>query len=399
MTQQNIIENIENYLKYDRVFYYVLKKNPNIFVDKLSSINFKDYWFEYEQQDIIFTDLVLFDNTTNDQGDLFYVYISDFNFKGSLCYSDNDYKEHKIDVDLKATIRVFKNLDFDIDISNKTNQIEIWDANQKIINLSFYAANKKLSGLDLIPYDYGYYTEIWSKIDKTFPNQNKQSYVTSYYYLQEIIECYERIKHLLSVVLYNETYSNNYTKRKTEMPPGYNSNYMFQIGDNFMLYDRYYLLYSELTIESFYKFWERVGFYLFQFLKPSSNQVNDRNLSLFKLIKELKLDYISNSYLQNQHFDWFDDFVLTTNSDFDKLTKYRHPLIHFKVDDITGRGIGSLIATVLNNWNENMYDESKLNTIENENKQISTFLLNQFDKCKTGYEHMIELIKKLPDLQ
>ena len=273
----------------------------------------------------------------------------------------------------------------------------MWDLNQKLINLTYFYANKKLSGLDLIPYDYGLYTQTWSKIDKSSTNRLKQSHVTSYYYLQELVECYERIKHLLSMVLLNYNYSNKCTDKKVDLPENHESRNIFEIGDNFKIYDRFYLMSSELTIESFYKFWERVGFYLFQFFKPASNKINDDNLSLFKLIKELNKDHSSNTFLQNKHLDWFVSFVLSNNCDFNKLINYRHPFIHYKVDNVSGEGVGSLIASVLNNWNDNMFDINKMNLLETENEKIKGFLIDQFNLCKIRYENMIEFIKLLPD--
>jgi hypothetical protein len=395
MKETDIIYDIEKYLRHGSVFEYVLKQNHGLFIHKLTAVDYKDYWFEYDDGDIVFLGEPIIDDTTNNHKDFFHVYISDFTFSGKLCYTDKYFNEVKNKITLNATIRVFKQPDCEVNISN----VEVWDLNEKLINLSNFSANKKLSGLDLIPYDYGYYTQTWSKIDKTGndKNQNKQSFVTSYYYLQELIESYERIKHLLSIVLLNDPYSNNYTTIKVKLPKNYNFPYMYEIGDNFNIHDRHYLLYSELTIESYYKFWERVGYYLFQFLNPSSNKVNDKNLSLYKLIKELNNEYSINPYLQNPHFNWFSDFVLKSNSDFDKLINFRHPFVHYKVDEYTGKGVGSLIATVLNNWTMSMFSKEELKQLESENKLIKKFLLEQFINCKTGYEHMIELIKLLPD--
>ena len=396
MRPTEIILDIENSLRNDMTFGYVLKKNPNLFIHKLKSVEFKDYWFEYKKNGIVFLGDPIINETTS-RGNPFYVYISDFSFTGALCYSDKSYKNHKIDITLNATIRVFKRINFEIDITDKTNNVEVWDLNQKIIYLLSNEANKNLDGLDLIPYDYEIYTQTWSKIDTTLINSRRQSHVTSRYYLQELVECYERIKHLLSIVLLCEPYSNNYTSIKTNLSANSEFQHVFPINRNFKIYDKLYLSYSELTIESYYKFWERVGFYLFQFLKPTSRKINDKNLSLYKLIFELNKEYSINPDLQNYHFDWFVDFVLNTNSDHEKLLNFRHPLVHYKVDDSTGQGVGSLISTVLNNWTKNMTSEKDLKDLENNNKVIKEFLLAQFEKCKIGYEHMIGIITLLPD--
>ena len=389
------LKNIHDFLRYGRVFDSVLRKNPNLFANKLTSIDYRSFWFEYNTDDIQLIGEPIIDEIQNNNGDFFHVYISDFRFTGNLCYSNQSYHEIKLPIILTATLRIFKNPDYEINLFN--NHVEVWDLNQKITNLTHFYANKKLSGLDLIPYDYGLYTKTWPKIDKSSTGSIKQSHVTSYYYFKELIECYERIKHLLSIVLLNYDYSNKYTDQKVDLPDHYESQYMFEISNNFKIYDRYYLMYSELTIESFYKFWERLGFYLFQFLKPSSNKVNDKNLSLFKLIEELNKEYSSNALLQNIHFDWFVNFVIPDNSDFRKLSNYRHPFIHYKVDNASGKGVGSLIASVLNNWHDNMFDLNKMSSLESENRKINCFLTEQFNLCKIGYDHMIELIKLLPN--
>lgn len=396
MTANELRNSIYDFLRYGQVFDLVLRKNPNLFADKLTSIDYRSYWFEYDVDDIVLTGEPIIDETKNHYDDFFHVFISDFKFTGYLCYSDQSHNEIKSHINLTATLRIFKNPDSEIDISNRTNHVEVWDLNQKLINLIYFYANKKLYGLDLIPYDYSL-SKIWSKIDKSSTDSIKQSHVTSYYYLQELIESYERIKHLLSFVLLNYNYSNKYTDKKIDLPANYESQHMFEIADNFKIYDRFYLMYSELTIESFYKFWERVGFYLFQFLKPASNKISDKNLSLFMLIKELNKDYSSNTFLQNSHFDWFVNFVLSDNSDFNKLINYRHPFIHYKVDNASGKGVGSLIASVLNNWHDNMFDINKMNLLEAENGEIKGFLIDQFNLCKIGYENMIAIIKLLPD--
>jgi hypothetical protein len=102
--------------------------------------------------------------------------------------------------------------------------------------------------------------------------------------------------------------------------------------------------------------------------------------------------------LQNKYFKWFVDFVLPENSDFNKLLAYRHPFIHYKIN-LSNKGTGSLITSVLNNWHEYMFDDSKMNLLENENKKIKDFLIEHLNLCKIGYENMIELIKLLPNKQ
>jgi len=392
--EENIRCEIEEDLKFGRRFDMVLNKNIELFANYLNSTPFKHYWFKDEESIIEFIGEPLIEEITNQIGELYYVYISDFIFTGNFNYSDQTSCEYKKDITIKATIRVFikPNLYFDIQ-----NDVEVWDLNQKLINLLHYNANKELFDFDLIPYNYDKYSKIWPKIDKNKSDDNNQVHVASYYYQLEVSECYERIKQLLSIMLLNYKYSNNYTKNKMTLPAGYKTNYFYDKENNFKLYDRNFLLYAELVIESYYKFWERIGFFLFQFYKPKSNKINDKNLSLFKLVKELKKEYLINNNLQNSHFDWFVDFTSPRNSSFNKLINYRHPFIHFKIDRFSKKATGSLIATVLNSWSENILNVSNTKKLESENKKIKEFIVDHFEICKIGYEHLHGLIGSLPD--
>ena len=394
--KHEIKREIEDYLKYGIVFDYVLKKNTSLFSYKLENIEYNNYWFEYNKDNIYFSEFPKISETSSSHGDFFYSYINDFKFVGYLCYSDYSHNEHKIDVRIEATLRIFKHPSHEIDLSDRTNHIEVWDEHQKIINLSKIITDEQIMVLDLIPYDYSFYTENLSKIDKSDIKKERKVHVTSYYYLQELIECYERIKHLLSFVLLSATHAGKYTGHKKDLSANYNSEYIYETSTNFKLYDRYYLTYCELTIESLYKFWERIGFYLFQFFVPESNNLNDLNLSFLKLIKELKKEYSTNKLIQNEHFDWFVNFVLNANSSFDELLNYRHPFVHYRFDELNNKAIGSLISTTLNYWNKNLTDKQKLDSLAKENNNIKNFLLEQFRFCKDGYNHAIELVNKQP---
>ena len=258
----------------------------------MENIHYKHYWFEYSESGIVFAGEPFIDEITNYRNEKFHVYISDFQFSGKLCYSDGSLSEQQLDIVIKATIRVFKSFEFGIDVSDKTNQIEVWDYNQRFLNLFFTVSKNKLSKLKKIsyPFNYNYYSEVISKIDQNDLNSQKQYHVLSFSYLYELLECYEKIMYLLSVVLISSEYSNNYTDKKIDVIPNFNVlpeyNSLCEFPDylNFKIYDRYYLMYTEMTLEALYKFWERLGFYLFQFFKPVSDKVNEKNLSLIKLI-------------------------------------------------------------------------------------------------------------------
>jgi len=52
MTTDELKNSIHEFLRYDRVFDLVLRKNPSLFADKLTSVDYKNYWFEYRANDI-----------------------------------------------------------------------------------------------------------------------------------------------------------------------------------------------------------------------------------------------------------------------------------------------------------------------------------------------------------
>ena len=158
-----------------------------------------------------------------------------------------------------------------------------------------------------------------------------------------------------------------------------------------------FLQYAELTIESLYKYWERVGYFIFQFIKPQSGKVKQDTLSLFKLVKELNKEYPTNPILNNNHFRWFIKHVLDTNSEFAKLTHFRHPFIHYKYESTIREGRGGLVPTTLSKWSHKQFDETQMKSLEQENKNLQEFLLIQFAICKDGYDHMVELVLGLPD--
>ena len=299
-------------------------------------------------------------------------------------------------VKIDATVRVFKSPDYEIDITDKTNHVEVWDFNQKITNLTYYLSCKFLERPKPTDFDFGYFAKIRTKVDRNNDDQGNQSYVTSYYFLDEFIESYERVRFLLSMVLMNADYASNYTVKCTELPPNYDSRQMYTT-ENFSLHDRMYLQYAELTIESLYKYWERVGYFVFQFIKPQSGRVNQDTLSLFKLVKELRKEYPANPILNNDHFRWFIKHVLETNSEFNKLTHFRHPLIHYKYESTIRAGRGGLVPTTLSKWSHNQFDETQMKYLEQENRNLREFLLSQFEICKDGYDHMVELVLGLPD--
>jgi hypothetical protein len=198
------------------------------------------------------------------------------------------------------------------------------------------------------------------------------------------------------MVLMNADYANNYTIRKTVLPSNYSIRHMFTT-ENFSLYDRMYLLYAELTLESLYKYWERVGYFIFQFIKPQSGNVTQDKLSLFKLIKELNNERPANQVLNNNHFHWFTEFVVKTDSEFQNLTNFRHPFVHYKYESTVREGKGGLVPTTLSKWSHKQFDEAEMKSLEQENRNLQALLLNQFALCKDGYEHMVELVLGLPD--
>ena len=263
MDKKKIIYEIEETLKQGRLLDIFIRKNSILVKQVLKAIPDSDYWFEYDGKSISFDEEPMIETVNDTNGIQTILFVSDFSLK---CKLTTESRQEQRDILIKATIRVFKHPHFDINKSKDSSDIEIWDHNQKVINLFQIHANQKLSGIESLTYDYSYYTETWNKIDSNSERFKKQVYVTSHFYLQEIVECYERIKHLLAITLFSSGYANNYLSHPKSLPEEYDYFKILEINNNFTLYDRYYLMYAELTIESLYKFWERVGVYIWQFI-------------------------------------------------------------------------------------------------------------------------------------
>lgn len=390
MDKKKIIHEIEETLKQGRLLDIFIRKNSILVKQVLKAIPDSDYWFEYDGKSISFDEEPMIETVNDTNGIQTILFVSDFSLK---CKLTTESRLEQRDILIKATIRVFKHPHFDINKSKDSSDIEIWDHNQKLINLFQIYANQKLSGIESLTYDYGYYTETWNKIDSNSERFKKQVYVTSHFYLQEIVECYERIKHLLAITLFSSNYANNYLSHPKSLPEEYDYVKVFEIKNNFTLYDRYYLMYAELTIESLYKFWERVGVYIWQFI--NSNKYNPKEKIFFDNV----INKIINEPTKNPHSNWFVNFH---KMEYQKLKEKRNPYVHYKIgadkqsenkNEISGDG--SLIPTVLNRWHNATFDD--LQKLESESKQLKKFLFIQFGLCKTGYEHMIELIKLLPE--
>ena len=126
----------------------------------------------------------------------------------------------------------------------------------------------------------------------------------------------------------------------------------------------------------------------------SRKNTPDEKIYFHHIINKLK-----NEPTKNPHSNWLVSFY---EKEYKELNNKRNPYVHYKIktdkqsenkNEIDGDG--SLIPTVLNKWHNATFDD--MQKLESENKQLKEFLLIQFRLCKTGYEHMIELIKLLPE--
>lgn len=313
----------------------------------------------------------------------------------NLTEKKNDLKK----IQLHLTVRAFAYPNAELDFINGIKEYMLWTPEQKIINHFNELIFKKYREFDLKSLGYRQgedkfelLTRIWPDIDKTY---EKQLYVSSYYYFQEIDDSYDQIRFLLTNARLYSQHTSNYTGNPIDRPES--DRYYDMI---LTLYDRRYLDFCSMTFERIYAFWEKIAFLLFQYIKPVSLDkskklvINDENLSLVKLIGQLKKEVKKNHHaflISSPSFDWFKNFVNGTHK---KLCNHRHPLIHFRLDDIEiGKGNRYTYTKVF--WMKNIHDKAKLEKLQKENESLLPFLNEQFKQCEIGLDKAVQLIMEI----
>jgi hypothetical protein len=162
---------------------------------------------------------------------------------------------------------------------------------------------------------------------------------------------------------------------------------------NLEMYDWYYLDFCSLSIENLYSYWERIGYFLFQFFPPT--KVVDNNLSFQNLISCLKKDIKQGKYHSlhtSQNFKWFSEFT-EKGHEFEKLQKYRHPLIHYKFENQLFKG--GLNSGTYSFLIKNCRKREKIEELQKVNDSLVDFINHQFSLCYDGYLKTVDLIKEI----
>ena len=234
----------------------------------------------------------------------------------------------------------------------------------------------------------------FSTLDDTLDKMDKKNkdkiFATSYHYFYEIVDSYEQIMFLMGNINLYRKYTSNYIQNESNSPNGL----YYQL--NLTFYDRRYLNFCSMAIERIYAYWERIAFLLFQFIKPKTEQIGDKKLSFFNLIKSLVKDIECQHHLYldspNSSFKWFNDFHKNGHH---KLTHYRHPLVHFqkKRNEFKG-GLWAGTHTI---FLQNTQNKKNLIKLQKKNESLCSFLNDQFGYCEMGYKKVADLIKETQD--
>jgi len=297
--------------------------------------------------------------------DIFLLFITDFLFKGKIIIIDEIENKTLIKkLKLKKTIKVFKYIGKNIN----PNDIEIWDEEQKIINLYNFFASKRLD----------------SKINV---KQNIKKYLNelfscniNFHLIFELEEMFEKIEHLFSIALLYSKYVNILENKDFFC---YNSHNKPKYLYYFTTYDWNYLLFCELTIEAIFAYWDRIAFLLYKNFNPKNIEENKLNLS--DLIIKLNNEHNNKEFLKNDHFKWF--LNLIKNENFKDLKSLRNKIVHYKNEN------GNLRVKFLFNLLKNPSCSNEIENLQNNFESLKDQLKKHVTLCIEGLDHAIKLIK------
>lgn len=390
MKDKQVVDSIRNYFEQDNgwqlshdlfrfkhIEKYLL---PNQKLEKIIGVPY----FKSDSAGFLWDDDYLLKTILDRGGEQIYRFENGFKVSGELSYwIEGSPNEYKAPCSFSLTLRVHKYPN-----SGTPDYIELWDEEQKIINHFNELIYAKYDALNFeSPISkFDKFTESWSSVNRNDENQIK---ATSYHYYFELVHAFEQAMYLVANVNLYSKFTSNYTEKESHTPNGIH----FII--NLSFYDRRYLDFCSLAFEKIYAFWERVAFLLYQFIKPVKKPLAEKQVSFFKLIDNLCKDIESGnfSYLKNSAstFIWFNNFL---SREHKKLTDYRHPAIHFQMNNSVYKG--GLFAGTHNYWLENNDDKNKLTKLQKDNEDFCKFLNDQLRICETGLNKVVELIKEIP---
>lgn len=229
---------------------------------------------------------------------------------------------------------------------------------------------------------FSFFTRIWKAVNK---DSNVMIRDSSLDFFNELVECHRNIVFSIGNLNMWGRYKTNYKSHKYD----FNGTTIYPAEVSY--FDNRYTYYMENAIEELYTFYEKLAYLLYIFLSPTSleqNRLSFGELFHRKVIKELRSKY--NKIAESEHLIWF----LKRRSEYKKLQKYRHPLVHYKANEtfITGTYSASLRRL----WLANVGDKDELDKLFQEFDKIQKFINDELLLCKASFEHCILLIESIP---
>jgi hypothetical protein len=355
---------------------------------EFTTVELNSVWFTPDDKGFIWDKDFIYRPLKYDDGKDFIRFEGDFSVNGYLSFQESTtYDKREVPVTYNLTFKVdyFKRI--------RLETVEYWTKEQKIMNSYNYLMldqYKKLgfhSQMNNPQTDFVKFTGIWGGVSRS---NKKQVHTSSFYYHYEIVTSYELLMFLVSNVNLYRQYTSNYLEQERH---DYSNGSIFDL--NLSIYDRYYLIFCSLSLENLYSYWERIGFLLFQFIKPT--KVSDRNLSFQKLISSLNEEDNNGEYsflLSSKNFKWLSDFNISTHN---KLQKYRHPLIHYNIKNPLFKG--GLFSGTVSYWIQNNMKKEKIEKLQKENDKLVDIINHQFSLCNDGLVKTLDLIKEIEVIQ
>ncbi len=363
------------------------RKNHHFFAKKVKKPN--NAYFEFKPNSGEWSDDFSVLNVVNDDGFKFEEVIIGLKLKGTINEYNNSGKTFFSEpFDLQLKIRAYVQEDGWTGTENihllNDEQMALLTFHRKYEDELGRLGIKTFDGTKFLGEDaFSFFTRIWKNVD----NENTTMVAdTSMNYYHEFVEANRNIMYSVSVSNMWGRYTSHYTDRSYP----FEGNRVYPIEPSF--YDSKYIFHLEVALEEIYTFYERIAYLTFLFMKPNNlapialsfNKLFDRQSA--KLLKE-KFPELKD----NPHFKWFTDRVKNQHQ---TLSRYRHPLIHYKAKNNFLKGSISVSKTRI--WLDNAMNAEQLTKLHSQIEEINLFINLELIDTYIAFEQVVLLCESLP---
>jgi hypothetical protein len=267
----------------------------------------------------------------------------------------------------------------------KIEDYEIWNQEQKILQAHKKLIDKKFSELGLKELNIfePSVKELFFQIFQINPPNNLNGSHIKIDFEIAILE----IRYAVAELFINYPYLNYIRK---EIPS-------FGIFSPYPSYHEYlYHMWLGICIERIYVFWERIGYFLYNFLKPKG--ISSSKISFSSIIQVLEKNKQFEKLTEGIHFKFLKKVQkeqLDKDSPQISISAIRHRIIHYQPNETnqTLLGAKNFVDRV------NALDSSAtLIAHEEKDKELAYYLKDRFFECHQGFNEMLLLLKEYYEL-